>query len=302
MVVAERYTSRADERPSRDTANNACERQPNWQKEGSAVTIDYCRGFHFIIYKNNGRLFRVLEPAWLRPLPIILDVLWPRAASAQPAMISPTKDSRAGNHREITVDASSANGRLRSLQGVNGAPAAGMHKPENFKFGGWNMPEKVDVATGYRLARIDLVRTHDAYGPGDIDSRFESAEAPGGGLISARRDAFVIFPNPDANPDDPHSYNFEPTDQLVGSIVKAGAQVMFRVGRSEGADPDPPRNFERTRRSSATWYCTTTPAGPRDFTTTCATGKSGTSRISASCSGPIPANTTLRCTPSWRAR
>jgi xylan 1,4-beta-xylosidase len=147
--------------------------------------------------------------------------------------------------RKITVDAGTAIGRLHSLQGVNGAPGPGGHKPENFKFGGWNMPERVDASVGYRMARIDLVRTHDAYGPADIDARFESASAPGGGLISARRDVFDIFPDPDADPNNAASYNFAPTDQIIASIRKVGAQVMFRLGRSEGADAQPPKDFDK---------------------------------------------------------
>jgi xylan 1,4-beta-xylosidase len=170
------------------------------------------------------------------------------AAAADSAMISTpaaVARIRAGDLRRITVDAATPIGWLRSLQGVNGAPAPGSHKPENFTFGGWNMPERIDVSPGYRMARIDLVRTHDAYGPADIDARFESAEAPGGGLISARRDMFDIFPDPDANPNDPRSYNFVPTDQMISSIRKVGAEVMFRLGRSEGADAQPPKDFKK---------------------------------------------------------
>jgi xylan 1,4-beta-xylosidase len=180
---------------------------------------------------------------------VVCSVCLPGAATANAAMISTpgaVARIRPGDLRKITVDAAAPPiGRLRSLQGVNGAPAPGGHKPENFTFGGWNMPEQIDVSTGYRMARIDLVRTHDAYGPADIDARFESAEAPGGGLISARRDVFDIFPNPDADENDPHSYNFGPTDQIIASIEKIGAQVMFRLGRSEGADAQPPKDFKK---------------------------------------------------------
>ncbi len=147
--------------------------------------------------------------------------------------------------RKITVDAAAPAGKLRSLAGVNGAPAPSMHKPAEFRFGGWNMPESIDASRGYRLARIDLVRTHDAYGPGDIDSKFETNEAPGGALISAKRDVLTLFPNPNADPDDPASYRFGPTDKLIGSIVQVGAGVIFRLGRSEGADAQPPPNFDR---------------------------------------------------------
>jgi len=130
----------------------------------------------------------------------------PETTPAALAMISTPRTAariRPGDHRKITVDASAPVGHLRSLQGVNGAPAPGSHKPENFKFGGWNMPGRTDVSAGYRMARIDLVRTHDAYGPADIDAKFEAADAPGGGLISARRDVFNLFPDPQADPNDP---------------------------------------------------------------------------------------------------
>jgi xylan 1,4-beta-xylosidase len=160
------------------------------------------------------------------------------AAAAQPSLSQTAL-------RKITVDAAMTVGTLRSLQGVDGAPAPGGHKPENFTFGGWNMRQGVDASTGYRLARIDLVRTHDGYGPGDIDSKFETAQAPGGALISANRDAFTLFPNPAADPDNPASYRFKPTDDLITSIKKVGAEVLFRVGRSEGADPTAPPDFDR---------------------------------------------------------
>jgi len=168
-----------------------------------------------------------------------------RAAVPGVSRVAAHPSLRQSGLRKITVDAATVIGTLRSLQGVDGAPGPGGHKPEYFTFGGWNMRDDIDASAGYRLARIDLVRTHDGYGPGDIDARFESAEAPGGGLIRATRDAFTIYPDPHANPEDPGSYRFGPTDELIGSIVKIGAQVLFRVGRSEGANPTPPPDFDR---------------------------------------------------------
>ena len=170
---------------------------------------------------------------------IVVAVAWAAAAAATPPSL------RQSGLRKITVDAATTVGTLRSLQGVDGAPGPGGHKPEYFKFGGWNMPDSIDTSAGYRLARIDLVRTHDGYGPGDIDAKFETAQAPSGALISARRDALTLFPNPAADPDNPASYRFGPTDKLVTSIKNAGAGVLFRLGRSEGADPTPPADFER---------------------------------------------------------
>jgi len=114
------------------------------------------------------------------------------SAPASPARI------RSGDLRKITVDASAPVGHLRSLQGVNGAPTPG---------------------GGYRMARIDLVRT--------------------------RSEVLNIFPDPDGDANDPRSYNFGPTDQIIASIRKVGAQVMFRLSRSEGADSQPPKDFDK---------------------------------------------------------
>jgi xylan 1,4-beta-xylosidase len=158
--------------------------------------------------------------------------------SSQPG----TARDAASELRRVTVDASKATGRLRSLQGVNGAPAPGFHKPIRFQFGGWNVPEETDATQGYHEARIDLIRTHDAYGPGDIDAVFPDAPNV---LIDAARTRLSIFRDSNADPNDPNSYNFEPTDRLIASIKGVGAEVVFRLGRSEGSNVDPPRDFDR---------------------------------------------------------
>lgn len=143
--------------------------------------------------------------------------------------------------RTLIVDAAAPAGTLRSLQGVNGAPGPGGHKPEYFTFGGWNMPADVDVSRGYRWARIDLVRTHDAYGPTDLDDRFAIPKP----LIHPERAQLSIFPDLHADPESPASYHFGPSDALLASIHGIGAQVLYRLGRSEGADPTPPPDFAR---------------------------------------------------------
>ena len=151
-------------------------------------------------------------------------------------------DETATGLRKLTVDASKISGRYHSLQGVNGAPAPGFHKPIRFQFGGWNVPEETDATPGYREARIDLIRTHDAYGPGDIDAVFPDAPNT---LIDGARTALSLFPNANADPADPKSYNFGPTDKLIASITGIGAEVIFRLGRSEGSNVDPPKDFDR---------------------------------------------------------
>ncbi|HTX24007.1 MAG TPA: hypothetical protein VMD03_05075 [Steroidobacteraceae bacterium] len=170
------------------------------------------------------------------------------SAAAEPSACTPGSRGAGDALRPITVDARRTIGKLRSLQGVNGAPAPGMHKPPGFTFGGWNMPEAVDVSKGYRLARIDLIRTHDAYGPGDIDARFNAPPPPGQSgefNVSSARNTLDIYPDASADPNDPRSYHFGPTDRLVASIVNVGAQAIFRLGRSETSDVTPPKDFDR---------------------------------------------------------
>ena len=163
-------------------------------------------------------------------------------AGSEPSRPAVSQDEPKTGLRHITVDASKVDRPLHSLQGVNGAPAPGFHKPIRFQFGGWNVPEETDATPGYREARIDVIRTHDAYGPGDIDAVFPDAPNT---LIDSARTALSIFPNPDADPNDPRSYHFGPTDKLIASIKGIGAEVIFRLGRSEGSNVDVPKDFDR---------------------------------------------------------
>jgi xylan 1,4-beta-xylosidase len=142
--------------------------------------------------------------------------------------------------REVTVDASLTVGELRPLSGVNGAPAR-----ELGRIASPNAAAAADVdgAPFYRAARIDLVRTHNEFGPGDIDAHFGGDE--GLVAVSASRDALTIFPDMSADAEDPKSYNFAPTDRLVASIKAVGAQPLFRIGRSSGAAADPPEDFDK---------------------------------------------------------
>ncbi len=135
--------------------------------------------------------------------------------------------------RMISVDVDASAGAIRSLQGVSGAPIP-------------VLPGLPMLTDQFRSLAVDLVRLHDTYGPGDIDSHF----CPGGCLnfpipaiplnYVATANQRVIFPDPAADPDDPASYNFGPTDQAVTAIQRLPAQVYFRVGRSQSALSNPP--------------------------------------------------------------
>jgi xylan 1,4-beta-xylosidase len=143
--------------------------------------------------------------------------------------------------RNVTVDATITVGTLRPFSGIHGAPAAefaGSGPP------GAQPPARVDVSADYRAARIDLIRTHDEFGPGDIDARFGGAQNMPV-AIPANRNEFTIFPDMAADPENPSSYHFAATDRLIASIKSVAAEPLFRVGRSIGAAADPPADLDK---------------------------------------------------------
>jgi xylan 1,4-beta-xylosidase len=143
--------------------------------------------------------------------------------------------------RTVTVDAGSTVGTLRPFSGIHGAPAAEFAGDGN---PGAEPSAKVDISEDYRAAGIDLIRTHDEFGPGDIDAHFGSApHMPVS--IPASRNEFIIFPDMTADPNEAASYHFEATDRLIASIKSVGAEPLFRVGRSIGAQPDPPVDLDK---------------------------------------------------------
>jgi xylan 1,4-beta-xylosidase len=136
-------------------------------------------------------------------------------------------------NRVLQVDASAVHGTLRSFQAVDGGPIP-------------VLPNRPDLSGRYKEMHIDLVRTHDLYGPTEIDSHFSSSvllpllpdEAARAAYLKTANSA-IIFPDWNADPENPQSYNFGPTDKLIQSIRAIGADVYYRVGRSLQADPRP---------------------------------------------------------------
>jgi len=120
-----------------------------------------------------------------------------------------------GPARAVTVDAEAVIGKIRSLQGAHWDPG----------------PASGAISRNYVAMGVDQIRTHDAggingTGAGDIDGPGRSR----------------LFPSWSADPTDPASYNFGPTDALIKNIVDAKAEVFFRVGRSNisGGNAVPP--------------------------------------------------------------
>jgi xylan 1,4-beta-xylosidase len=159
--------------------------------------------------------------------------IWGLAALAAGATV--TRADEPAMLRQVVVD-TEVSGSLRPFNGATGAPGA--------EFAGRPDEAKIDISEAYKKARIDLIRTHDAFGPGDIDAKFGAAKnLPLN--IPAERNALNIFPDMSADADDPKSYNFGPTDRLIASIKGVGADTIFRIGRSIGADPTPPADLDK---------------------------------------------------------
>lgn len=132
-------------------------------------------------------------------------------------------------YRQLKLDASAVNGTIRSFQAVDGGPTP-------------VLPNGPNLAARYKELRIDLVRTHDLYGPTEIDSHFEERFFQSFIADPAQRSAFVkqaneavIFPDSNADPNAAQSYHFDATDRVISAIRAIGADVYFHIGRSFGA-------------------------------------------------------------------
>ena len=151
------------------------------------------------------------------------------------------QSSAAVGYRALQVDAGNVTGTIRDLQGLNGQPTPVLKGLPN-------------LVRQYKDLRTSLVRTHDMMGPADIDANFKfdniwqvwlipDAAVRKGAVETGNRT--IIFPNPAADPEKPESYNFGPTDEVMRAIQEAGAGVYYRIGRSWGADADPPADFDK---------------------------------------------------------
>lgn len=143
--------------------------------------------------------------------------------------------------RALHVDAGKVSGEIRSFQGLNGPPSPVM----------MGLPSLVPQ---YRGLRVNQVRTHDFMGPGEIDSHFDESNPLLAWLIpdpeqragvAKAGNASIIFPDWSADPEKPESYHFRPSDKVISAIRASGAEVYYRVGRSWGANIEPPPDFDK---------------------------------------------------------
>src|SRR3954452_12577574 len=73
----------------------------------------------------------------------------------------------------------------------------------------------LDLTKAHRDLGIPFVRLHDCHWPNpDVV------------------DIHAVFPNPDADPTLPASYDFSLTDEYLAAVRASGAQIIFRLGES----------------------------------------------------------------------
>jgi hypothetical protein len=145
-------------------------------------------------------------------------------------------------YRSITADVGARSGTIRSLQGMDGPPVPAVIGASNMPAGtaavaNITNPDSLDLTAQFQALGVDFVRTHDldALGTGDLDGS------------GANR----IFPDWSADASLAASYNFTALDAIIAGIIHSGAEVFFRLGRSDltmvGIDNDntPPADFDK---------------------------------------------------------
>ena len=152
-----------------------------------------------------------------------------------------SQDTANSGFRSLHVDATKPIGEIRSFQGLNGSPSPIMA----------GLP---DLVKQYRDLHVLQIRTHDVMGPTEIDSHFQLKDpllawlipddAQRAGVVKAGN-AGIIFPDLSADAEKPESYNFGPTDKVIAAIKASGAEVYYRIGRSWGAQIEPPPDFDK---------------------------------------------------------
>lgn len=148
------------------------------------------------------------------------------------------------DYLKLSVDTHAPSNTLKPLRGVNGVPDMSYASAQQQG----HEHRAPNISEAYRQARINLVRAHDAVGAGDIDSAkgiLPVLHIPLLGTGGENDDTNVIFPNPSADPNDPHSYNFAATDTMIAGIRGIGSDVIFRIGRGGGTTAEPPRDLEK---------------------------------------------------------
>ncbi len=129
----------------------------------------------------------------------------------------------------VTVDEAQVIGPMKPMNAVNNGPSVS-------NVGG---DQKRGNAADYAAARIPFARTHDAI------------NCVSGGAHCC--DISAIFPNFDADENDPRNYDFVFTDWYLDAIRRTGTQVYFRLGQTIEHGPKkygvlPPKDYAKWAR------------------------------------------------------
>ena len=130
----------------------------------------------------------------------------------------------------VSVDPGVEFGPIRDMHAVNNGPSVKKLAKDDQMRG--NFDE-------YRALRIPFARTHD------------SINCVDGGAHTV--DITAVFPNFDADENDPGNYDFVFTDAYLDTIRAAGAEVFFRLGQTIEHGPKkygvyPPKDFAKWAR------------------------------------------------------
>lgn len=125
----------------------------------------------------------------------------------------------------ISIDFSKTVGRIKPMHAVNNGPLPKRPDQTNDNF------------DSYKAAKIPYMRNHDA-----------SFCASYGGSHTV--DVHSIFPDFDADPYDPASYDFVLTDQYNARTLEAGTKIFYRLGSKIEHEIKkygtlPPKDFEK---------------------------------------------------------
>jgi len=115
---------------------------------------------------------------------------------------------------DTTFTIGAATGALiQPLLGVNAGPAPAGNDPRN-----------ADLTDAYHQIGVNLIRTHDFYGPLDMA---------------------VMYPDRTRDPEDQRSYAFQASDEIWQRIVNGGFEPYLRLGDSWNNATPPTNSLER---------------------------------------------------------
>ena len=124
----------------------------------------------------------------------------------------------------IKIDFSNVIGKIKPMHGTGAGPRQG------------GATLGIDTTAEFKEIGVPFSRLHDiegAYGANQFV------------------DIHCVFPDFDADVDNPESYNFKPTDYYLDSIIKAGTKVFYRLG--ETIDHYPKQLFVRPPKDNLKW-------------------------------------------------